>query len=321
MTKRVLYITDPLTKVDPKGDSTLALMWESQQRGYENYFCEIHQLGLEGNSGFSLCRPFELNEMPDTELKLTWLKETTLQLFDDFDFIWMRKDPPVDQAFMTATMILDHHHPKKTWVVNNPSALRIANEKLWAHFASDLFPRTIVSADAKTLTRAAAEMKKVVLKPIDAAGGYGIFIFSYDDRNLKSAIEVLSNRGKDPIIVQEYLPEIQQGDKRVLLLGGECMAGLKRMPGNTDHRANLHVGGTAAIGSLDATDRSIAARLKPHLLDLGLHFVGIDLIGQRLTEVNVTSPTGIREINQLEQRSGTNLLEAQIWDYLERNKN
>jgi len=321
MSKRVLYIMDPLTRVDPKGDTSLALMWESQLRGYENYFCEIHQLGLEGKSGFSLCRPFELGELPELELHLNWLEDTTLKFFDDFDFIWMRKDPPVNQAFMTATMILDHHDPQKTWVVNNPSALRVANEKLWAHFASDLFPRTVVSADAKILMTAAAEMKQVVLKPIDAAGGYGIFVFSHDDRNLKSAIEVLSNRGRDPIIVQEYLPEITQGDKRVLLLGGECMAGLNRMPGKTDHRANLHVGGAAAMGALDATAHSVAARLKPHLLELGLHFVGIDLIGPRLTEVNVTSPTGIREINRLEQRSGANRLEAQIWDYLEHNKN
>ena len=320
MSKRVLYIMDPLEKVDPQGDTSLALIWESQKRGYENYFCEIHELGLENEMGYSLCQSFELSAYPDEPVDISWHGEKTLHFFDDFDFIWMRKDPPVDQLFMTATMILDHHNPKKTWVVNNPQALRVANEKLWVHFAKAFFPKTVVSSNAKILLTAAAEMKKVVLKPIDAAGGYGIFVFSHDDRNLRSAIEVLSARGTKPIILQEYLPEITQGDKRVILLGGECLGAVTRLPGGTDHRANLHVGGQAASGKIDDLDKKVAAFLKPHLLQLGLHFVGIDLIGDKLTEVNVTSPTGIREINRLESRGETDLCEVLIWNYLEQNK-
>ena len=169
-----------------------------------------------------MCRSFELSTDPNLPLEITWQGERTL-FFNDFDFVWMRKDPPVDQNFMTATMILEHHDPAKTWVLNNPRSLRVANEKLWAHFASQYYPKTIVSADAKVLLTAAAEMTKVVLKPIDAAGGFGIFVFSADDRNLRSAIEVLSQRGSQPIIMQEYLPAIEKGDKRVILLGGECM--------------------------------------------------------------------------------------------------
>ena len=311
---------DPLERIDPKGDTTVALIWESQKRGYDNYFCEIHELGLENDTGFSLCRSFELSTDPNLPLEITWQGERTLKFFNDFDFVWMRKDPPVDQNFMTATMILEHHDPAKTWVLNNPRSLRVANEKLWAHFASQYYPKTIVSADAKVLLTAAAEMTKVVLKPIDAAGGFGIFVFSADDRNLRSAIEVLSQRGSQPIIMQEYLPAIEKGDKRVILLGGECMGAVKRLPGSADHRANLHVGGEAKTGSLDERDLEVAAFLKPHLLDLGLHFVGIDMIGDRLTEVNVTSPTGIREINHLEKRSGNDLCEVHIWNYLEANK-
>ncbi len=317
MAKRVLYVMDPFDHVDPQGDTTLALLWESQKRGYENFFCGINQLGLEGSNGFALCRPLAFQSPPQTRVDFEWLSQETLLFFDDFDFIWMRKDPPVDQAFITATLILDRHNPQKTLVLNNPTAMRIANEKLWAHFASDLYPRTIVSADSKQLLNAAKEMEQVVLKPIDAAGGYGIFVFSHDDKNIKSAIEVLTHRGKTPIIAQEYLKEISQGDKRVLLLGGECLGALKRLPGATDHRANLHVGGNAAVTQVDERDKEIASRLKPHLLELGLHFVGFDVIGDRLTEVNVTSPTGIREINTLEKRQADTLLEALIWDYAE----
>ncbi len=320
MPKRVLYVMDPFDHVDPQGDTTLALMWESQKRGYESFFCGIHQLGLEGANGYALCRPLAFQSPPQTRVDFEWLAEETLLFFDDFDFIWMRKDPPVNQAFITATFILDRHDPKKTLVLNNPTSMRIANEKLWAHFASDLYPRTIVSADAKQLLNAAKEMEQVVLKPIDAAGGYGIFVFSHEDKNLKSAIEVLTQRGTTPIIAQEYVKEINKGDKRVLLLGGECLGALKRLPGATDHRANLHVGGNAALTQVDERDKEIAARLKPHLEELGLHFVGFDVIGDRLTEVNVTSPTGIREINVLENRQGNTLLESLIWDYAERLK-
>jgi len=315
MTKRVLYIMDPFHNVDPQGDTTLALIWESQQRGFEIFFCEIHELGLEGNAGFALCRPFKLNKPPQTEVRFSWEGTASRMDFDDFQFVWMRKDPPVDQSFITATLLLDHHNPKKTLVLNHPTAMRVANEKLWAHFAADLYPRTLVSADQAILLDCAKQMQKIVLKPIDAAGGFGIFVFGHDDKNLRSAIEVLTQRGKQPIVMQAYLNEVAKGDKRVLMLGGEIIGALQRLPGESDHRANLHVGGKASLGTITPADEKVANRLKPHLEKLGLHFVGFDMIGDRLTEVNVTSPTGIREINHLENRNGEDRLESIIWDF------
>ena len=173
MPVRVLYVMDDFKNVDPRGDTTLALIWESQKRGQENYICGIHQLGLEGDTGFALCQPIHFNQPPQTKLDFEWVNVETLRSFDDFDFVWMRKDPPVNQAFFTATFILDRHNPKKTLMLNNPSAMRIANEKLWAHFASDLYPDG-GQCKRQILLTAAQEMEKIVLKPIDAAGGYGV---------------------------------------------------------------------------------------------------------------------------------------------------
>ena len=304
---------DPLERIDPKGDTTVALIWESQKRGYDNFFCEIHELGLENDTGFSLCRSFELSTDPNLPLEITWQGERTLKFFNDFDFVWMRKDPPVDQNFMTATMILEHHDPAKTWVLNNPRSLRVANEKLWAHFASQYYPKTIVSADAKVLLTAAAEMTKVVLKPIDAAGGFGIFVFSADDRNLRSAIEVLSQRGSQPIIMQEYLPA---------LLVTSVILSAENKGQSSASREALITGPSPRrrekTGSLDERDLEVAAFLKPHLLDLGFicwyRYDWRPAHGSQRDQPNRNT-----WIRHLEKRSGNDLSKF-IFGYLEANK-
>ncbi|MGA1354888.1 MAG: glutathione synthase, partial [Candidatus Limnocylindrus sp.] len=217
-----------------------------------------------------------------------------------------------------STMLLDRHDPSRTLVPNTPSSLRIANEKLWGLFAAELGPHTVVSARREVLLEELARLGRAVLKPISGAGGSGVMVFDHGDKNVRSAIDILTQEGRRVAVLQEYLPAVRRGDKRVILLGGDPIGAVWRVPQGDDHRANMHVGGAAQRAEIEEDDRRIAARLKPELLKLGLHFVGIDVIGGRLTEVNVTSPTGVQEIDRLDGRQGAECLSAQVMDYVEK---
>jgi glutathione synthase len=229
----------------------------------------------------------------------------------------MRKDPPVDDAFLQATMILDRHDPARTVMMNTPASLRVANEKLWGLFAAELFARTVVSARREVLLAELARMGKGVLKPLSGAGGAGVMAFEHGDKNVRAAVDLLTNEGRRVALVQEYVPAVKNGDKRVILLGGEPIGAVWRVPQADDNRANMHVGGSVRKAEIDDDDRRIAARLKPELLRLGLHFVGIDVIGGKLTEVNVTSPTGVQEIDRLDGRTGGDRMSAKVMEYVE----
>lgn len=315
---RYLYVMDPIMGVNPNADTTFDFMLESQARGVENHVCHIEHLSSVGPKGFArtwqttVRRPTE-----DNPLHAELGARDTLP-FDAFDVIWMRKDPPVDDAFMLSTMMLDRYNPAKTVMMNTPASLRVASEKLWSLFLADeLMPETIVSADRAFLISQIGRMGRGVIKPIGLAGGSGVMVFSADDKNLKAAIDLLTLEGKRPCVLQEYLPRAREGDKRVILLGGEPIGAMLRVPLGDDHRANMHVGGGVKQCDVDDRDREIAAALKPHLLDLGLHFVGIDVIDGKVTEVNVTSPTGVQEIDALDGRTGKDKLSAQVMDYVE----
>lgn len=317
MARRFLYVMDPLAGVHPDKDTTFDFLLESQARGVESFVCEIRELTTRGGRGFALARHAAVRRPTPDDASHYALGHAEEIAFDDCDVIWMRKDPPVDEAFLQATLLLDRHDPTRTLMMNEPASLRVANEKLFALFAPELFPYTVVSSRTDLLVEEVERLGKAVIKPLTLAGGAGVMVFDKGDRNLRSALDLLTFEGKRPAIVQEYLPEVREGDKRVILLGGEPIGAVLRVPSGGDHRANMHVGGSAKKAVVDDRDREIAARLKPELLRLGLHFVGLDVIGGKLTEVNVTSPTGVQEIDQLDGRTGKDKLSAQVMDYVE----
>lgn len=317
MPTRYLYVMDPLEQVNPAGDTTFDFLLESQARGVENHVCLITDLWSDGSEGFARTRTTQVRRPTSDDPAHCSFGPYEEHAFSDFDVIWMRKDPPVDETFLNATMVLDRHDPSRTLMMNTPASLRVANEKLWGLFAAELFPRTVVSANREVLLGALERMGKGVVKPLALAGGSGVMAFEHGDKNVRAAIDLLTEEGRQLALVQEYLPAVTKGDKRVILLGGEPIGAVWRVPQADDNRANMHVGGSVRRAEVDDDDRRIAARLKPELLRLGLHFVGLDVIGGKLTEVNVTSPTGVQEIDRLDGRTGKDRLSSQVMDYVE----
>jgi glutathione synthase len=314
---RHLFVMDPIASVNPAKDTTFDFMLEAQGRGDEVHTASIHDLAAHGARGSARAFPTTVRRPTAADRSHFAAGAPADRPFDDFDVIWMRKDPPVDDAFLLACMILDRADPAKTVMMNDPRGLRIANEKLWGLFADDVGPRTVVSARPDVLLAEVQRLGKAVVKPVQFMGGMGVMVFDKDDRNVRSAIDLLTQEGRRVALVQEYLPGARQGDKRVILIGGDPIGAVLRVPRGDDHRANLHVGGTAAKAVVDDDVRRIAARLKPHLLALGLHFVGLDVIQGMVTEVNVTSPTGVQEIDALDGRAGADRMSAQVFAYVD----
>ncbi len=298
---RSLFVMDPLETLDLSGDSTFALMRASTGRGWEVWWC--HPSAMWGEGGRAKARAqrvvttaagFDRQEWAEVELA-------------DFQVVWMRKDPPFDMTYIFTTYLLDLV-PPSTLVLNNPAGLRSRNEKLFAAAYADLTPPTLISRDIQRIMAFTAALPdRVVLKPWDGNGGRGVLVSRAGDPNLRSMIEVLSDEGRRYILAQRYLPEIVAGDKRIILIDGEPAGAVLRVPGTADHRGNLHVGATAHRTTLTPREQEICAQIGPTLRAEGLVFVGIDVIGGWLTEINVTSPTGIHQINafdgvQLEER-------------------
>jgi glutathione synthase len=243
-------------------------------------------------------------------------QELSRRPFKEFDLVWMRKDPPVDNNFIAALQMLGAAKRSGSRVVNDPEALLVANEKLWPlNVAADFMPRTLVSSSTKTLFEATQQMKKVVVKPLFESGGAGVMVFQSNDKNLKSALDLLTEQGKRPAMLQQFIEGAEKGDKRIILIGGKPVGAVLRIPGADDHRANLHVGGTAMKSDLSERELAICRHLEPLLISMGLGFVGIDVINGFLTEVNVTSPTGLQEIDRLNGYQGKARLRAKLVDY------
>ena len=228
------------------------------------------------------------------------------------DAVWMRKDPPVDTDYVTAVQLLTLIGGK-TLVLNDPAGLLVANEKLFALQFSNWVPETLVSRHKQTVLDFLADRERAVLKPLDGKGGEGVFVLEAGDRNLNSLIEVSTNFGQVPVIVQEYLPAAQQGDKRILLLEGEPLGAVNRLPGQGDFRGNVAAGGSVAAVDITEKERQMCAEIAPVLKAHKLYFVGIDVIGERLTEVNVTSPTMLKEMAHFNHQD----LGAQVVRWLE----
>jgi glutathione synthase len=228
------------------------------------------------------------------------------------DVVLMRQDPPFDMAYITATHLLEHIHPA-TLVVNDPAAVRNAPEKLFVTRFEGLMPPTVITSDREEILAFRNEHEDIIIKPLFGNGGAGVFRLQPGDENLNALLEVFTQLFREPLIVQRYLPEVRQGDKRIILVEGEPIGAVLRVPAKGEARANLHVGGTAMKSELTSREREICAAIGPTLREQGLLLVGIDVIGDYLTEINVTSPTGIQEIDRFDKAR----LEARVWDAIE----
>jgi glutathione synthase len=304
----MLFVMDPIGSIDIEKDTTFALMIAAQQRGHRVSCCEIGALSADGGHAIARVQPVELRR--EVGRHATLGAPRTVVLDDEMDLVWQRKDPPVDVDFITATQILALC--RRALVLNRPDTVIWANEKLYALRFADLMPDTRVTRRIPELVDFLAKRGgEMIVKPLGGKGGEGIFHVRHDDRNLFSILETATGFGTRWAMAQQYLPAIREGDKRILLVDGEVLGALLRVPAAGETRANLHVGGTAVRAPLDAQDLHIVERLRPALQRDGLFFVGIDVIGGMLTEVNVTSPTGILEIDALEEvRLGDRVIEA-----------
>lgn len=307
---KIGVVMDPVDKINIDKDTTFVLMLEAQQRGHEVYYMELEDLFIRGGAPFGrFCRIRLARATPHFQLS-----DYATGALEDFDALLMRKDPPFDMKFFFVTHLLSLVDERKCFVMNHPRGLREANEKLYALRFPEQIPQTLVSSD---MTRLKAFMEELggemIIKPLDGCGGSGVFYLNVQDRNTNSILEAATDNGRRLIMGQRYLPEIRQGDKRIIVLDGEPLGAVLRIPLEYETRGNIHVGGQCVHAVLTPRDLEICAALAPLLKNDGLYFVGLDVIGSFLTEVNVTSPTGIQEINGLDNVR----LESQVIDFVE----
>ncbi len=302
---KFVFIIDPIERLDPGHDSSVALMEAAQQLGHEVWVTQAEELGVVQGKATALLQAVHLT--PVQLLENRWvavpdwftLGDRTQRYLEEMDAVFMRTDPPVTVPYLYATYILDYIDPTKTLVINTPRGIRAANEKMYALQFRDAIPETIVTQNKQVIRDFVEQKGAAVLKPLGGKAGEGILFLQPGDRNLNSLIEVSTQQGKVPIMVQTYLPEAQEGDKRIILLHGEPIGAVNRIPTGHEFRGNMAVGGRVAPVEITPREQEICAQLAPTLQRDGLLFVGIDVIGGYLTEVNVTSPTGIREIDRL----------------------
>jgi glutathione synthase len=302
---------DPIERVLVDKDTTFAFMLESLKRGHEVYFVGLQDIYARGTQVMMRARRCEVMRATP---HYRYLDEGDDYAIEHFAAVWMRKDPPADANYLYATMLLSLADSRRTFVLNSPAGLREANEKLYALNFPGAIPPTLVTYETARLRKFMAEQGgEMIVKPLDGHGGEGIFFVHVSDRNLGAILDTITRFETRPIMAQRYIPEVRAGDKRLIVLNGEPIGGTLRVPREDDHRGNIHVGGTCVKAQITARDREICAMLKPRLARDGLYFVGLDIIGDFLTEVNVTSPTGVQEIDRLDGVS----LEAKVADFVE----
>src|ERR1700736_2467671 len=300
---------DPIESVNIDADSTFALALEAQGRGHALFHYLPRQLALRDGRLSARARRLEVRREYGRHFTLG--ADQILDLAG-LDVILMRQDPPLDMAYITATHLLEHVS-RRELVVNDPVSVRNAPEKLFATHFGGLMPPTLITADRTEILAFRREHGEIILKPLFGNGGAGVFRLTPADENLNALLDLFPLLYREPIIVQRYLPAVRQGDKRIILVDGEPVGAVLRVPAAGEARANLHVGGSATKTTLTAREREICAAIGPTLRAQGLVFVGIDVIGDYLTEINVTSPTGIQEINRLDGVQ----LETRVWDAIE----
>ncbi len=309
MSLAVAIQMDPMEGIDIAADSTFAMALEAQARGHGLWHYLPAHLSFDHGRVRARARPLTVRNERGNHFSLgEW---QTLDLAT-LDVVLMRQDPPFDMAYITATHLLEHI-ADTTLVVNDPVSVRNAPEKLFVTHFDGLLPPTLITSDPDAIRAFRTAHQDIILKPLYGNGGAGVFHLKPDDENLGALIEMFTQMYREPMIVQRYLPEIREGDKRIILIEGEPVGAVARVPQAGEARANFHAGGAAVATALTARETDICRAIGPSLRDQGLIFVGIDVIGDYLTEINVTSPTGIHEINRL---SGSKL-EALFWDAVE----
>ena len=307
---KVAIQMDPVEAVNIVSDTTWLMMMTAQGRGHAQWVYDFRTLALEEGRLYCRARPVTLRDTVADHV--TFGDEVRLDLGEDIDVILMRQDPPFDMAYVTATYLLETVHPR-TLVVNDPAEVRSAPEKLLATHFPGLQPPTLISSDPVALVAFHEKHGDVVLKPLHGAAGSGVVRLKAGDPNLEALIEIHAAGSRDPLVIQKFIPAVEKGDKRIILIDGEPIGAINRIPARGQVRSNLRVGGTAAPVELTARDREICAAIGPELRRRGLIFVGIDVIGDFLTEINVTSPTGAQ---QLKRFTGVDAAAA-MWDVIE----
>ncbi|MGK7921525.1 MAG: glutathione synthase, partial [Trichodesmium sp.] len=300
------FIIDPIDRLNPVHDSSVALMEATQELGHEVWITQVNQLTtIESKTWATLQR---VHLMPVERVENHWVASNpwfdkgkiTLQPLESMDAVFMRQDPPVTIPYLYGTYLLDYINPEKTLVINSPQGLRAANEKMYALQFTQVIPKTIVSQDKQIIREFLESQGSAVLKPLGGKAGEGILFLEPTDKNFNSLIEISTKQGQEPVMVQSYLPAAKDGDKRIIMLNGKAIGAVNRIPTGKEFRGNMAVGGRVAQTEITEREYEICEYLAPKLIADGLYFVGIDVIGGYLTEVNVTSPTGIREIDLLD---------------------
>jgi glutathione synthase len=309
MTLKVAFQMDPIDAVDINGDSSFRIAEEAQARGHELFYYTPDMLAYQQGRVTAKGWPLEVRREVGNHFTLGEFQEIDLS---SQDVVWLRQDPPFDMGYITTTHILDMIHPK-TLVVNDPTWVRNYPEKLLVLQFPDLTPPTTIARDLETLKAFKEEHQDIILKPLYGNGGAGVFRLGPDDKNMTSLHELFSGINREPLIAQKFLPDVSKGDKRVIIIDGEPVGAINRVPAKGETRSNMHVGGRPEKVEMDARDYEICERIGPLLREKGQIFVGIDVIGGNLTEINVTSPTGIQE---LERFDGINVAEK-IWVAIE----
>jgi glutathione synthase len=310
MPLRVAVQMDPIERINIAGDSTFALMLEAQARGHELAVYTPDRLSQIGREVFATVRPAEVRDVAGDHVTLG--EETRISLGEEADVVLLRQDPPFDMAYVTTTHMLEVIHPK-TLVVNDPASVRNAPEKIFVLEYPQLMPPTLVTRDKAEIAAFRAEHQDIVVKPLYGNGGAAVFRLTNDDLNYGSLIDFFSTSFREPWMVQKFLPKVSEGDKRILLVDGKFAGAVNRVPAAGDLRSNMIRGGAAQTTEISAREQEICETIGPELSRRGLIFVGIDVIDGFLTEINVTSPTGIRAIKRL---GGPDVAVA-TWDAIE----
>ncbi|MEQ8482125.1 MAG: glutathione synthase [Hoeflea sp.] len=307
--RNVAVQMDHVSSISIAGDSTFAMSLEAQTRGYRLFHYTPDRLSMRDGRIEAVAEPMLLRDVQGDHFELGPKEKIDLA---DMDVVLLRQDPPFDMSYITSTHLLERVHPK-TLVVNDPAWVRNSPEKIFVTEFADLMPKTLISRDPETIKSFRAEVGDMILKPLYGNGGAGVFHVKPDDRNLTSLLEMFAQMYREPFIAQEYLSDVRAGDKRIILIEGEPVGAINRVPAEHDSRSNMHVGGRAEHSELTSREEEICARIGPALRERGFVLVGIDIIGDRMTEINVTSPTGLREIRNF----GGADVAALFWDAVE----
>jgi glutathione synthase len=312
MPVQALFVLDALETFNPDADSTFVMITEALARGHEPWGALLPELSLHGDAAHARVRRLAVR---DDGRAIVWADAPTSRPLAAFDVVLMRKDPPVDENYLTATWLLDR---AGTLVVNAPGGLRELNEKIAIARFAKWTPKTFISSRSGELREILRELGgTMIVKPVYGYGGREILLLREDDPNLGSLLELVTADGTRFTVAQQYLPAAREGDKRILLIDGEAIGAVLRVPAAGELRNNFHAGGQPALTALSDRDRAICSDVGPVLRELGQFFVGIDVIGGHLTEINVTSPTGMQEVNRLENRTTSATTQAIFWDALE----